>query len=67
MDKLYKKEKTDVLKYGSKFYEQKYKLMKKYNIKKEDIRGNIRFDFNVKSKINSVELSVRSVKENKNE
>ena len=67
VDKLYKKEKTDVLKYGSKFYEQKYKLMKKYKIKKEDIREDIRFNFNVKSKINSVELSVRSVKENKNE
>ena len=67
VDKLYKEEKTDVLKYGSKFYEQKYKLMKKYSIKKEDIRENIRFNFNVKSKINSVELSVRSVKENKNE
>ena len=67
VDKLYKKEKTDVLKYGSKFYEQKYKLMKKYNIKKEDIREDIRFNFNVKSKINSVELSVRSVKENTNE
>lgn len=67
VDKLYKEEKTDVLKYGSKFYENKYKLMKKYNIKKEDIRNNITFEFNVKSKINSVELSVRSVKENTNE
>lgn len=67
VDKLYKKEKTDVLKYGAKFYEQKYREMKKYNLKKTDIASKITFDFDVKVKITSTELSVRSVKENNDE
>lgn len=67
VDKLYKKEKTDVLKYGAKFYEQKYKEMKKYNLNKSDIASKITFDFDVKVKITSTELSVRSVKENNDE
>ena len=41
--------------------------MKKYNLKKTDIASKITFDFDVKVKITSTELSVRSVKENNDE
>lgn len=66
-NKLYIEQKSDALKYGAKFYEEKYKEMKKYNLKKNDIVNLISFDFKTKVNIESIELSVRSVKENKNE
>lgn len=63
-DKLYKENKTDALKYGTKFYEKKYKQMKKLGYKKNTIANDITFTFKVKVDITSTELSIRSVKEN---
>lgn len=59
---LYKENKSDALKYGTKFYEEKYKQMKKLGLKKSDIANLISFEFDVKVDITSTELSIRSVK-----
>lgn len=61
--KLYIENKSDALKYGSKFYEQKYKEMKKLNLSKKDIIDNISFNFKSKVDIQSTELTIRSIKE----
>ena len=65
INKLYVENKSDVLKYGLKFYQKKYKEMEKYGYKAEEIINNINFDINVNVEINSSELSIKSVKENK--
>ncbi len=62
-DKLYKEEKTDVLKYGSKFYGKKYQEMKKLGLKKGRIADNVMFKFNTSVNINSTNLSIKSVRE----
>ncbi|MEE0699445.1 MAG: Ger(x)C family spore germination protein [Bacilli bacterium] len=64
-DKLYREENTDALKYGAKFYQQKYKEMKKYGYKINEIANDITFDFKSKVSIESTELSIKSVKEDK--
>lgn len=61
-DRLYTENKADVLNYGDKFYKNKYKEMKKYNYKKEQIANDISFDFDVSVEIKSTELSIKSVK-----
>lgn len=62
-DKLYKEEKSDVLKYGSKFYGKRYKEMKKLGYKKDDIANNVSFTFKTEANINSTNLSIKSVRE----
>ena len=62
-DKLYKKEKSDVLGYGLKFYGQKYNEMKKLGYSKEKIKDDISFSFKTIVEIKSTELSIKSVKE----
>ena len=44
---------------------KKYKEMEKYGYKAEELINNIDFDINVNVEINSSELSIKSVKENK--
>ena len=61
-DRLYTENKADVINYGDKFYKNKYKEMKKYNYKKEQIANDISFDFDVSVEIKSTELSIKSVK-----
>lgn len=61
-DKLYKEEKSDVLKYGSKFYGEKYKDMKKLNYKQEDIVNDVTFNFKTSVNINSTNLSIKSIR-----
>ena len=67
IDKLYFQNKSDALKYGSRFYEQEYKKMKKLGYDKNNIINDISFTFKADVKIESTELSIRSVKENKDE
>ncbi len=62
-DKLYKEEKSDVLKYGSKFYGKKYNEMKKLGYKKSEIANDVTFSFNTSVNINSTNLSIKSVRE----
>lgn len=62
-DRLYKEEKSDVLKYGSKFYGKKYKEMKKLGYKKSKIVNDVSFNFKTKVNINSTNLSIKSVRE----
>lgn len=61
-DKLYVENETDVLKYGSKFYGEKYFEMKKLGYTKNDIAKDISFSFKAKVEINSTQLSIKSVK-----
>lgn len=65
-NKLYKKEKADVLGYGSKFYGQKHKEMKLLGYTKKEIKNNISFKFKTSVKIKSTDLSIKSVKEKSN-
>ena len=66
-DKLYKNEKTDVLGCGYMFYSKKYNEMKKYNYKKNNIINDLTFNFKSNIKIQSPNLSIKSIKENNNE
>ena len=62
IDKLYVKEKVDVLKYAEKFYSKKYKETKKLGYKNKDILNKISFKFNTNVRIKSTELSIKSVR-----
>lgn len=62
IDKLYVKEKADVLKYAEKFYSKKYKETKKLGYKNKDILNKISFKFNTNVQIKSTELSIKSVR-----
>lgn len=62
IDKLYKEEKSDALKYVKKFNAKKYKQTKLYNYSKTDILNLIKFNLNVKVKIKSTELSIKSIR-----
>lgn len=62
IDKLYVKEKADVLKYAEKFYSKKYKETKKLGYKNKDILNKISFKFNTNVQIKSPELSIKSVR-----
>lgn len=62
IDKLYVKEKVDVLKYAEKFYSKKYKETKKLGYKNKDILNKISFKFNTNVQIKSTELSIKSVR-----
>lgn len=62
IDKLYVKEKADVLKYAKKFYSKKYKETKKLGYKNKDILNKISFKFNTNVQIKSTELSIKSVR-----
>lgn len=64
-DKIYKDFKTDALNYGSKFYKEKNKEMKKLNIKVEEIKNNISFEIKSDVKIKSTELTINSIKKEK--
>lgn len=67
-DKLYKEEKSDVLRYGSKFYGEKYKEMKMLDYKQDEIVNDVTFNFKTSVNINSTNLSIKSIrKESKNE
>lgn len=61
--KLYIENKADVLKYGEKFYQNKYKEMKSLKYTKENLIKDISFDFDVNVEIKSTELSIKSIKE----
>lgn len=61
-DKLYKENASDVLKYGLKFYGKKYFEMKKLGYNKRNVAKDISFSFKVKVKINSTQISIKSVK-----
>ncbi len=61
-NKLYKDNNSDTLKYGKKFYEEKYKEMKKLGYTKKMISEDIKFNFKVKAQIKSTELSIKSIK-----
>lgn len=66
INKLYKNEKSDVLKYKEKFNVKKYKETKKIGYK--NILDNISFKFDTSVQIKSTQLSIKSVrKENKYE
>lgn len=67
INKLYKENKSDVLDYGGKFYKTKYKEMNKLNYKKTNIKNNLKFNIKVNTNIDSVGLSIRSIKEFKDE
>lgn len=62
-NKLYKEEKSDVLKYGSKFYGKKYKEMKELGYKKSEIVNDVSFNLKTEVNINSTNLSIKSVRE----
>ena len=62
IDKLYVKEKADVLKYAEKFYSKKYKETKKLGYENKDILNKISFKFNTNVQIKSTELSIKSVR-----
>lgn len=62
-DKLYKEEKSDVLKYGSKFYGEKYKDMKTLNYKQDEIVNDVTFNFKTSVNIGSTNLSIKSIRE----
>ena len=62
-NKLYKKENSDVLGYGLKFYGQKYNEMKKLGYSKDNIKEDISFNFKANVEIKSTELSIKSIKE----
>lgn len=62
-DKLYKEEKSDVLKYGSKFYGEKYKDMKTLNYKQDEIVNDVTFNFKTSVNIDSTNLSIKSIRE----
>ncbi len=62
INKLYTKEKSDALKYVKKFKAKKYKQTKLYNYSKDDILNKIKFNLNVKVKIKSTELSIKSIR-----
>lgn len=63
VNKLYKENKSDALKYGEKFYSFKNKDLKKLNIKESNIKNNISFDINAKVKIGRIGLTIKSIKE----
>ncbi len=66
-NKLYKNEKADVLGYGYMFYSKKYKEMEKYNYNKNNIINKLTFNFKSNIKIESPNLTIKSIKENNNE
>lgn len=66
LDKLYKNEKTDVLKYGERFYARKYKETKKLGYKNKDILDKISFKINTNVQIKSTLLSIKSVRRENN-
>ncbi len=61
-NKLYKENNSDVLMYGEKFYGKKYKQMKKLGYDQKDIAKTIQFEFKTSVKIESTELSIKSMK-----
>ena len=61
-NKLYKENSSDVLMYGEKFYGKKYKQMKKLGYDQKDIAKTIQFEFKTNLKIESTELSIKSMK-----
>ncbi len=68
VSKLYKEDKTDVLKYGEKFYTKKYKETKNLKYNTKDIIEKMKFKFNTNVSLKSTELTIKSVrKENSNE
>ncbi len=68
VSKLYKEDKTDVLKYGEKFYTKKYKETKNLKYNTKDIIEKVKFKFNTNVSVKSTELTIKSVrKENSNE
>lgn len=62
INKLYTKEKADVLKYEKKFYSKKYKETKELGYKNKDILNKISFKFNTNVHIKSTQLSIKSVR-----
>ena len=48
--------------YGEKFYGKKYKQMKKLGYDQKDIAKTIQFEFKTNLKIESTELSIKSMK-----
>lgn len=61
VDKLYKEYEIDTLNYGSKFYKHYNKKLKKYNIKRNDVKNHLKFNIKTKSKLNSTELTIKSI------
>jgi len=66
-NKLYIENKSDILKYGSKFYKRKFKTMKQLGYNRKNILNDITFNLKVDVKIETTELSVKSVKGDTNE
>ena len=66
-NKLYIENKSDILKYGSKFYKRKFKTMKQLGYNRKNILDDITFNLKVDVKIETTELSVKSVKGDTNE
>lgn len=63
INRLYKENKSDVLEYGSKFNQKYNKEMKKLGYNPSNIINNISFKLKANTKINSTNLSIKSVKE----
>ena len=61
VDKLYKEYEIDTLNYGSKFYKHYNKKLKKYNIKRNDVKNHLKFNIKTKAKLNSTELTIKSI------
>lgn len=66
-NKLYIENKADILKYGSKFYKRKFKTMKYLGYDRKNIIEDISFDLKINVKIETTELSIKSVKGDTNE
>lgn len=65
-DKLYHEEKSDALKYGAKFFQQKHKELKKYGYTANEVVNDVSFNFKSKVIIETTELSIKSLKEEGN-
>ena len=63
INKLYKENTADALKYGEKFYSMKYKLLKKNNIKEKNVKKLVNFKISSNVKIDRLGLSIKSLKE----
>ncbi|MEG2351310.1 MAG: Ger(x)C family spore germination protein [Bacilli bacterium] len=66
LNTLYVTNKSDALKYGSKFYKMKNNQMKKLNYTTNNIKNDISFKTFSNVKIKSIELSIKSPKKEKN-
>ena len=68
LNKLYKEHKSDVLSFGEKYYSKKYKFLKKYNIKENDIKDKLSFSVKANVNIDKIGLTIKSIREvNKDE